>query len=52
VATSDPRFPAHFDHEPWEEDLARCTGSARGGETRNAALLTVLSWTDLLHDYG
>jgi hypothetical protein len=29
VPTSEPRFPAHFDPEPWAEDIARCTPAGR-----------------------
>jgi hypothetical protein len=29
MSTSDPRIPARFDRDPWEEDLARATHAGR-----------------------
>ena len=36
MPTEDPRYPADFDHEAWEEDFARSTdvGRLAGGDAR------------------
>jgi hypothetical protein len=39
MSTPEPRFPARFDPDPWDEDLARSTRAARTAAQDKPTLL-------------